>query len=83
MKIIEDKILSVSNEGLIKKLEEEWSALETMYKDWKQKLNSVGNSEKDLEKIVSQAESIFTRPLEIRKKGNFELRQLLSMVWFS
>ncbi len=83
MKTIENKILSISNEGLIKKLEEERSALETMYKDWKKKLNSDGNNDQDLEKIVSQAESIFTRPLEIRKKGNFELRQLLSMVWFS
>jgi len=79
---IENKVLSVSNEGLIKKLEEEWSILETLQKEIKKKIENYKNEKIDFEKIISQAEFLFTHPEEMRKKSNFEIRQLLFRVWF-
>lgn len=82
MKKIEDKLLSITNEGLITRLDQEWSSLETIQDDIERKINRDENDGDDFETILSQIESIFTNPFLMWKNGNFEIRQLLSMVRF-
>ncbi len=79
---IEHKILSVSNENLIKKLEIEWATLETLKEDVEKKMNRERNDKENLECILSQTEYLFTDPVGMRKKSNYEIRQLLFMVRF-
>ncbi|MET3539045.1 hypothetical protein [Chryseobacterium limigenitum] len=79
---IEHKILSVSNENLIKKLEIEWATLETLKEDIEKKMNHEKNDKQNLESILSQTEYLFTDPVGMWKKSNYEIRQLLFMVRF-
>lgn len=79
---IENKILSVSNENLIKKLEMEWATLETLKEDIERKMNYGKSNKENLESVLSQTEYLFTNPVGMRKKSNYELRQLLFMVRF-
>lgn len=60
---IENKILSISNENLIKKLEMEWAILETLKEDVEQKMNHKRNDKENLESILSQTEFLFTNPV--------------------
>lgn len=82
MNKIEEKILSVSNEGLIRKLETEWATLETLYEDLEKKMKYQKSDEDNLEETLSQIEYMFTDPVGMRKKSNYEIRQLLLMVRF-
>ena len=82
MKKIENKVLCVTNEWLIKKLEEERSTLESVYQEIKHKMASWNNNHQDLENTLSEAEYIFTQPLKLWKNSNYEIKQLLFMVWF-
>lgn len=79
---IEHKILSVSNENLIKKLEIEWATLETLKEDVEKKMNHKKNDKENLESILSQTEYLFTDPVGMWKKSNYEIRQLVFMVRF-
>lgn len=82
MKKIEDKVITINNEGLILKLEGEWSALETLQKDLMKKINHPEDDKINLEKTLSEAEYIFTDPEGIWKNSNFEIRQSLFRVRF-
>ncbi|THV60743.1 zinc ribbon domain-containing protein [Chryseobacterium candidae] len=79
---IEHKILSISNESLIKKLEMERATLETLKGDLEEKMNHKRNDKENLESILSQTEYLFTDPVGMRKKSNYEIRQSLFMVRF-
>ena len=83
MEKIEEKILSVSNEWLTKKMEQEWSALETLQDDLIRSMKNQKDDEDNIEQILSQTECIFTKPAEMWRNSNFEIRQLLFMVWFA
>lgn len=83
MKKIEDKILSITNEWLIKRLEDEWSTLEDSQKKLKNKLTSKKNDEDSIKATFLQAELLFTDPVKMWRNSNFETRQLMTMVWFS
>lgn len=82
MKKIEDKVITINNEGLIQKLEGERSALETLQKDLIKKINHPEDDKINLEKTLSEAEYIFTDPEGIWKNSNFEIRQSLFRVRF-
>lgn len=82
MKKIEEKVLSVSHEGLIKKMEEERALLETLQDEVQRKMKNQKSSADNFEKVLAQTEPMFVNPIKMRKKSNFELRQLLSMVRF-
>ncbi len=82
MKKIEDKILSISNEKLIQQLENDWSTLETMKEDIEMKITNHNKESIDFEKMITEAEFLFTNPVQKREKSNYELRQLLFRVWF-
>ena len=82
MRKIEEKLFFVSKEGLIQKLEEEWSALEVLQKDLEYRLTHHNEDENNIESTLLQAERMFTEPSKTRKENNYEIRQLLLMVWF-
>lgn len=82
MEKIEEKILSISNEWLTKKMESEWSVLETLQEDLLRKINHQQEDEDHIEETLSQIECIITNPLGMRKNSNYEIRQLLFMVRF-
>ena len=82
MKSIENKVLTITNEGLIKRLEEEWSTLETLKDELLKKMKNHKNSEDAFEITLSQSEPMFTSPAIMWENSNFEIRQLLTMVWF-
>lgn len=82
MKKIEEKILAVSNEALIKKLEEERAVLSTLKEQIKINMNNQQNDEDNFEQLLAQSEPIFVKPVQMWRKSNFELRQLLSKVRF-
>lgn len=82
MEKIEEKILSISNEWLTKKMEEEWSTLETLQEDLLRKINNQKEDEDNIEETLSQIECIITDPVGMRKNSNYEIRQLLFMVRF-
>lgn len=79
---IEHKILSISNESLIKKLEMERATLETLKGDVEEKMNHKRDDRENLESILSQTEYLFTDPVGMRKNSNYEIRQSLFMVRF-
>lgn len=83
MKKIEEKLLVINHEWLIKKLEDERTQLEILHDDLKSKIKQQKNNEENLKKTLSQADFIFTEPVEVRKKSRYEIRQLLFRVWFS
>ena len=82
MKKIENKVLAVTNEWLIKKLEEERSTLEAIYQEVKYQMTHHKKNDENFETTLSQAEYIFTQPLKLWKNSNYEIRQSLFMVWF-
>ncbi len=82
MKKIEQKVVLVSNEGLIKKLEEEWTLLNTLQDEVKNKMKNNKTSQDNFDTILKQVKPMFINPLKIWKTSNFELKQLLSMVRF-
>ncbi len=82
MKKIEDKVLSITNEGLIKKLEDERATLEELQKTLKNNMTNQKSSQDNIKNTFLQAESIFTDPVKKRKESNFEMRQLLTLVRF-
>ncbi len=82
MKKIEDKVLSITNEGLIKKLEDERATLEELQKTLKNNITNQKSSQDNIKNTFLQAESIFTDPVKKRKESNFEMRQLLTLVRF-
>lgn len=82
MKKIEDRVLSVSNDTFIKRLEEERSLLDTLQNDIKGKMKNQKNHGDNFEHLLAQTEPMFVNPVLMRKKSNFELRQLLTMVRF-
>ena len=79
---IEDKVLSITNEGLIKKLEDERATLEELQKTLKNNMTNQKSSQDNIKNTFLQAESIFTDPVKKRKESNFEMRQLLTLVRF-
>ena len=79
MKKIEDKVLSITNEGLIKKLEDERATLEELQKTLKNNMTNQKSSQDNIKNTFLQAESIFTDPVKKRKESNFEMRQLLTL----
>ncbi len=79
---IESKILTLSNEALISKLETERATLETLKGDLENKMNNKESNEENLESVLSQTEYMFTDPVGAWKKSNYEIRQLLCMVRF-
>lgn len=79
---IEEKLLSISNNSLVKKLEDEWSTLETLLDDLTNKMNNQKSDAEKLKKTLSQAENLFTKPVQVRKKSSFDIRQLLFRVRF-
>lgn len=80
---IEDKIFTVNNEKLIQKLEEERANLDHNKDIIIDKIANKKGDEYDINTTLDQIEPIFTKPVEIRKNSNYEIRQLLSMVRFS
>ena len=82
MKKIEDKVLSITNEGLIKKLEDERATLEELQKTLKNNMTNQKSSQDNIKNTFLQAESIFTDPVKKRKESNFKMRQLLTLVRF-
>lgn len=83
MEKIEERLLTISNDWQVKKLEEEWATLETLKEDLTSKLNNQKSDANNLKKTLSQAECLFTKPVQMRKKSSYELRQLLFRVRFS
>lgn len=79
---IETKLLSISNNMLVKKFEDEWSTLETLHQDLSSKIDNQKQDIKNLQQILNQAEHLCTKPVEMRKESNFEIRQLLFRVRF-
>lgn len=79
---IEEKLLSISNASLVKKLEDEWSTLETLLDDLTNKMNNQKSDADKLKKTLSQAENLFAKPVQVRKKSSFDIRQLLFRVRF-
>ena len=82
LKNIENKVLTITNERLIIKLEEERSTLESLQNDLVKKINNHKNDEDNFEMTLAQSEPMFTNPVLMRNKSSFEIRQLLTMVWF-
>lgn len=82
MKKIEDKVLSITNERLTKKLEDEWSTLEALQHDLQNRMVNQKNDINTIRNTFSQAELLFTNPVKFWKNSQYEIRQLLIMVWF-
>lgn len=82
MEKIEEKILSITNEWLLQKMEQEWSALDTLQEDLIRKMNNQKDAEDNIEQIISQTECIFTQPVQMWRNYDYEIRQLLFMVRF-
>lgn len=82
MKKIEDKVLSITNEWLTKKLEDEWSTLQALQYDLQNRMVSQKNDINTIRNTFSQAELLFTNPVKLWKNSQYEIRQLLIMVWF-
>lgn len=82
MEKIEEKILSISNPWLTQKMEQEWSSLDTLKEDLIRKMKNQKDDEDNIEQTLSQTEYIFTEPVQMWRNSNYELRQLLFMVWF-
>ncbi|WP_312090934.1 hypothetical protein [Chryseobacterium sp.] len=64
-------------------MEQEWSALETLQDDLIRKMKNQQDDEDNIEQTLYQTEYIFTKPAEMWRNSNYEIRQLLFMVWFS
>lgn len=82
MKKIEDKLLSVSNERLITKMEEERALLDSFQEDIQRKMKNRKSNEDNFGKLLAQTEPMFVQPLKMWKNSNFEIRQLLTKVRF-
>lgn len=63
-------------------MEQEWSSLDTLKEDLIRKMKNQKNDEDNIEQTLSQTEYIFTEPVQMWRNSNYELRQLLFMVWF-
>jgi hypothetical protein len=63
-------------------LEKDWSALEAQKVDLESRAATQVRGEENLEKTLLLAEQLFIDPVGFWKKSNYEIRQLLSMVWF-
>ncbi|NMR34920.1 hypothetical protein HIO71_12060 [Chryseobacterium aquaticum] len=64
-------------------MEQEWSALDTLQEDLITKMKNQQGDEDNIEQILSQTECIFTKPAEMWRNSNYEIRQSLFMVWFA
>lgn len=82
MKKIEDKLLFVSKEALIKKMEDEWSALEALEKDLQIRILNKNEKNEDILILLSNVEPIFTKPVEMWGDHDYAIRQLLFGVRF-
>lgn len=82
MNKIEAKILFVSKEALIKKMEDEWSALETLKNDLQKKLLNKNEDSDDILELLNNVEPIFIKPVEMWKNHDYAIRQLLFGVRF-
>ena len=82
MKKIEDKLLFVSKETLIKKMEDEWSALETLEKNLQNRILNKNEKNEDVLTLISNVEPLFTKPVEMWKDHDYAIRQLLFGVRF-
>jgi hypothetical protein len=83
MSKIEEKILTITNDQLSKRLEEERSDLQTAKELIQDKIDNKRSDEYDIETTLSQIEPMFTDPVAMRENSNYDIRQLLIMVWFS
>ncbi len=83
MSKIEEKIVTITNDQLSKKLEDEWSSLQTIKEVIEDKINNKRSDEYDITTTLSQIEPLFTDPVAMRENSKFDIRQLLFMVWFS
>lgn len=63
-------------------MEQEWSSLDTLKEDLIRKMKNQKDDEDNIEQTLSQTEYIFTEPVQMWRNSNYELRQLLFMVWF-
>ena len=82
MKKIEEKLLFVSKEALIKKMEDEWSALEALEKNLQNRILNNNEKNEDILILLSNVEPIFTKPVEMWKDHDYAIRQLLFGVRF-
>lgn len=82
MSKIEDKILNITNEQLILKLETEWGDLKESKHLIEDKIANKHSDDFDISTTLSQIEPIFTDPVAIWLDSEYEMRQLLFMVRF-
>ena len=63
-------------------MEDEWSALETLEKDLKNRVLNKNEKNEDILTLISNVEPLFTKPFEMWKDHDYTIRQLLFGVRF-